>query len=83
MALLLSLIKAIPALRDIFERLVSLYIQSEISSMKSENLNAVRMAITEHDQRDLEKAIGSPTAGIASGDPGSVIIDHPPGVHKP
>lgn len=76
---LLAIIKAIPALKSIFEGLFSLYVQKEIENMKKENRDAIKKAINEHDQRLIERALGNPRAGEASGDAGAVIIDHAPG----
>lgn len=77
-ATVLSLIKAFSALDSLFQLLMVAYTQSQIASMKAENLAAVRKAIADHDQRDAEKAIGNPTPGGASGEDGATIIDRPP-----
>lgn len=46
--------------------------------MKKEGREAIRKSLDEHDQRNIEKIIGSPTAGKPSGDPGAVVVDKPP-----
>lgn len=74
-AAILALLKAIPILDAWFQTLSAAYVQDRIASMEKENLDAIREAIQSHDQRALEKAIGSPTAGQASGDAGAVIVD--------
>ncbi len=82
-SLLIAIFKAIPALQKLFESLMALYVQRQIDQMDKELLNAIARALKEKDQRDIEKAIGSPRAGEPSGTPGTVIIDHPPPGVKP
>ena len=79
-SLLLAIFKAIPALEKWFQDLSALYIASRIESMKQENREAIKKAIEAQDQRDLERAIGSPKAGEHSGLPGTEIRDSLPGV---
>lgn len=40
--------------------------------------NAIDKQQQTGDQRDVEKIIGNPSPGEPSGDPGAVIVDHPP-----
>jgi hypothetical protein len=75
---ILGILKAIPILDSWFQNLMVAYTKSKIDSMKKENRDAIREDIQNHDQRELEKAIGSPTAGLPSGDPGAVILPGPP-----
>ena len=75
---IIAIITAIPALNSMFQTLVTAYTASKLAQMKRENVDAIRKAIYEFDQRNLESAIGSPTPGQPSGDAGAVIIDHPP-----
>lgn len=75
---ILAIFKAVPILNSWFEKLVAAYISHQIDSMKAENVAAIRKVLDEKDQRALEKALASPTAGLPSGDAGSVIIDGPP-----
>ena len=79
---ILAIIKAITAIKSMFEQLMALYVQSEIASMKKENVVALRKALNEHDQRDLEKALGNPNPGTSSGDSGAVIITDPKFLRK-
>ncbi len=74
-SILLTIFKAIPALKSAWDGLVSLYIEHEIASIRKERREAIRKAINEQDQRDIEKAIGSDKAGKESGIPGTVIVD--------
>lgn len=75
---ILGLIKVIPIIDGWIQLFVSAYVANQIDTMKKENKDAIRKAIQDHDQRDLEKAIGNQNAGKPSGDAGSTIIDHPP-----
>ena len=77
--LILAIIKAIPAIKDFFDQFVSWYVDHEIASMKAELSNAIYKS-SQGDQRNLEKYIGSPRAGLPSGEPGSVIVPELPGV---
>ena len=76
----IAVIKAIPVVKEWFDSLLAMYVRSEIASMKKENREALRKAIDEQDQRDLEKAIGNPNPGEHSGIPGTEIRDKLPGV---
>lgn len=81
-AAIVALIKAIPALKDLWDQLVSFYITTEMNNLKQENRNAILQALIQHDQRAVERALNSPSAGKPSGDAGAVIVDNPPpGVH--
>jgi hypothetical protein len=72
--LILAIAKAIPVIDKWLDALTV----ARIESMKKTQREALRKALDEHDQRDLEKAIGSPGAGEPSGNPDSVISDTPP-----
>lgn len=76
--IILGILKAIPILDAWFQQLSTAYTVGKIASFKKENLEALRKAINEKDQRDLEAAVGNPHPGEASGDAGAVIIDAPP-----
>lgn len=76
--LLIAIFEAIPAIRDLWVRLVSAIEAAETAKMKQENNDAIRKVQDEHDQRDAEKAIGNPHPGEPSNDPGAVIRDNPP-----
>jgi hypothetical protein len=75
---ILALLKAIPILDSWFQQFFAAYAEHEIANMKAENRDSIRKALAEHDQRDLEKAIGNPNPGEASGDSGVEIVDGPP-----
>ena len=77
---LTSLFKAVPVLKEWWDGLVAAYIALRISTMKKENREAIKKAITDQDQRDMEEALGSTKVGEASGIPGTVIVDSLPGV---
>lgn len=76
--LLLALMVAIPTLKEWFDQLVAEYIRSQIETMKAENREAIREAFETHDQRPIEKVIGSEKAGEPSGLPGTEFRDHLP-----
>lgn len=78
--LLLAIFEAIPIVDGWFQALVREYVKRRIARMKAENLDAIRLAIEEHDQRGLEKAIGNPRPGEPSNLPGVEIHDSLPGV---
>ena len=79
-----AFIKVIPGIVRLVESFVEWYVQTQIDSMKAEHREGIKKAIQDHDQRELEKAIGSPIAGEHSGIPGTVIVDGPlPGVREP
>lgn len=77
-SIILGILKAIPILDGWFQSFSAAYVQSRIASLTKENSDAIRKAFQEHDQRDAEKAIGSPNPGEASGQDGAEIVDAPP-----
>lgn len=79
---IIAIAKAIPALRDILNQLSAAWMAMEYANLRQEQRDAIKKAIGEHDQRDLEKSIGNPKAGMPSGDDGAVVLPgKPPGVH--
>jgi len=79
-SLLLAIAKAIPIVDKWIQTLVAQYVNLRIETMRSENIKAIRSALIDHDQRELERSIGSKTPGEVSGDAGAVIVDKLPGV---
>lgn len=77
--LILAIIKAIPSIKSWWDEFAAWYVEHEIQSMKKELSNAIYEA-SHGDQRNLEKYLGSPRAGLPSGEPGSVIVPSLPGV---
>lgn len=75
---LLAVLRVIPILKDWFDELVSLYIQSQLESMRQENRDAIKHAFEKQDQRPIEKVIGNPNAGEPSNLPGSERRDSLP-----
>ena len=75
---LLAFLKAVPVLNSWFEQFVAFYTNAAIDRMQKENRDAVRKAVQEYDQRELEKAVGNPNPGEPSGQQGSEIISGPP-----
>lgn len=74
-ATIIAIIKAIPILQKWFEQLFALYINAQIDFMKADNVKAIRKAIDDKDQRDIERALQSTIAGKRSSEVSSVIID--------
>lgn len=71
--LLLAIFKAVPALKALWEQLLVLWLHSQIEGMKKENRNAIKKAIHDYDQRELEGLLGNPRAGEHSGLPGTEL----------
>ncbi len=78
----IAFLKAVPALKNWFDSLVALYVARVLASMKAENIAAIKAAIDTHDQRRAEAALGNPTPGEPSGNPGTEIRDNIPGVNE-
>jgi flagellar biosynthesis protein FliP len=74
-SLLISIFTAVPALKQLWDQIIAAYIATQINTIKEEYKAAIRKAIYEHDQRDLEQAMGSAKSGEASGISGAVIVD--------
>lgn len=79
-AAILAVCRAIPIVNSWMSELMAAYVQHQIAAMKAANVAAIRKALMEQDQRDIEKAIGSPRAGEKSGDPNTEIRKDLPGV---
>ena len=79
---ILAILNLVPQLAKWFEGFVSWYVDRQINSMDQENRDAIRKAVFEHDQRDLESATGSQHPGEPSGIPGTVLRDTLPGVPR-
>jgi len=56
------------------------YIDQQIAEIHKADRLAIKKAIDEQDQRDLEKQIGNPNPGEASHSHGSIIVDALPNV---
>lgn len=69
-SLLVAIFQAIPVLKSAWEQLITLWINTQIDKMAEENRNAIKKAITEHDQREIERII-STKPGEPSGLPGT------------
>lgn len=80
LSVLLAIFKAVPAAKELWDKLVSIYIMSQAGKMKEENRQAIASALVEHDQRFIEQLIRSPRAGKESGYEGTEIRDTLPGV---
>lgn len=75
-----AVIKAIPIVKDWFDKFMTWYIAQGVAHLKEADREAIRKAIDEQDQRDLEKQIGDREPGEASHLPGTGIVDILPGV---
>jgi len=80
LSIILAVFKSIPVLKEWFDKLVVLYVNYQIDNMKEDDRKAIRKAIDEQDQRDLETQIGNPNAGERSNLPGTELRDSLPGV---
>lgn len=78
--LLTSIFKAVPLLKEMWDKIIALYIQNEYEQMKEENKTAIRKALVTHDQREIEKLLNPTQAGQPSGLPGTVIVPSLPNV---
>lgn len=77
---IIAVIVAIPTIKGWFDSLVKMYVEQQIASWRAEDRAAIKKAIDEQDQRDIEKALGSSHAGEPSGIPGTEIRETLPGV---
>jgi hypothetical protein len=77
---ILAIAKAIPIIDSWLQKLVVAYTNSQITSMKQEDIDAIKAAIEKQDQRALESAMGSTKTGEMSDVNGSVLVDKLPGV---
>ena len=67
---ILAVLKAIPILHEWFKSFVKWYSEKERQWFYESVAKGVVDAIEKRDQRDLEKAVGSPKAGKPSGHEG-------------
>jgi hypothetical protein len=83
--ILLALFKAVPALKNMWERLLVMYIERQQAMLKEELRLAIYNAINQKDQRGIEEVIRNPNAGKPVEIPDSQIVDSLPGVtpHPP
>jgi len=77
---LLALIQAIPVVDKWVQQFIVYYVSKRKNEMKAENTAALRKALDEKDQRDLEKAVGNPHPGEPTSFPGTELRDTLPGV---
>lgn len=76
----MAIITAIKPLRQWYEEFMVFYVKSQRESMNRENIDAIKEAFTLNDQRPIERITDPERAGLPSGTPGAVIVDHIPGV---
>ena len=62
-----AIINVIQLIDGWVKRLAVMYVTSQINKLHESDKEAIRKAIYEHDQRDLEKQIGSTRPGEPSG----------------
>lgn len=68
---ILALLNAVPKLKELWDEALVLYIKNEIKKMREKDIQAIRKAVFEHDQRDLEKQLFGDSSGKTSGIPGT------------
>lgn len=73
LALLLATMKAVPAVRKWWEELTIAYYAYQDHQIEKATRDGIKKALESHDQRDLEKAMGSTKAGELSGNPNTTI----------
>ena len=76
----MAIARAIPAIKSIIDRFFTLYVHYEINKLDDQLKKGLEKTLKEDNQIDLEKALGSPTAGKPSNNPGTEIRDSLPGV---
>jgi hypothetical protein len=79
-SLLLAIFKAVPILKDVWERLLAGYIAHKDAELKEELRLAIYNAVAQKDQRGIEEVIGNPNAGKEVDVPDSHIVDSVRGV---
>lgn len=79
-AAVIAVCKAISVLKELLDKFMVFYVQTETENLHTADRAAMRKAIDEQDQRDLEKQIGNKNPGEPSGTPGTVIRDTLPNV---
>lgn len=77
---ILAICKAAPIFDRWVQQLLVAYSNARVDSMAKENRDAIKKAITDQDQREIEKLLGSSRAGELSGVPGTEVRDSLPGV---
>jgi hypothetical protein len=84
-SLLLVIFKAIPIMKDWWEKLLAMYIEKQDELLKEELRLAIYNSVHQQDQRGIEDVIGNPNAGKPVDIPDSEIVDELPGVrpHPP
>lgn len=78
--LLLAIFRTIPAAKAFWDDLITAYFNAEIDRMSELNRRAIRKAIYDKDQRDIEKALTSYREGVHSGLHGTELRDDLPNV---
>jgi len=82
-AIIVGIVKAIPIIDSWFQQFMKFYVETQIANMKQENIEAIRKALLDHDQRPIEKALGVANPGELSLNPNTRVVDSVAGVHKP
>jgi hypothetical protein len=77
---LLVAFKAVPVLKEVWDRLLVMYLEKKKAELAEEVRLAIYNAVHSQDQRGIEKAIGSPNAGQPVEISDSQIVDRLPGV---
>ena len=79
-AAIAAIIKAIPIIKKWVDLFMVYYFNYTVDKMRKEDRAAIRKAIDEQDQRDLEKQIGDRHPGENSNLPGTGLRDSLPNV---
>jgi len=79
-SLLIAIFKAIPALERQWDAAVVAYIKQRRDVLRKETRDAIKKALDDQDQIDLENSMGAVEAGQQSHRPGAVLVDSLPGL---
>lgn len=75
-----ALIKAIPIVKSWVDQFSAWYVERAIREMKDADKKALRKAVYDQDQRDLERQLGNSHPGEVSGIGGTDIVSTLPNV---
>lgn len=78
-SVLFAIIKYVPVVKELWDRLLTEYIKMQIEQMRKADIEAIRKAIYEKDQRDLEGQLFN-NPGKPSGLDGVINVPELPGV---
>ncbi len=72
---LLILIGLVPQFKKIWDQLVAEYIKTQIDKMHNDDKEAIKKAVYDYDQRQIEWQLGNRSPGEHSFIPGTMVVD--------